>query len=117
MKEIVRGLIIFVITAVLGYFLLYSNIWPLIIIAGIVSSLMGEKFTSTLVSSFIGGIVSSFLFLLNYIILGGQIGKVAYYAGAVAGIPGYTFLLITFLISGIYCLLGSIIGLYFKKLI
>ncbi|MGC8567023.1 MAG: hypothetical protein ACP5I6_05810 [Caldisphaera sp.] len=116
MRDIVRSLIIFIITAVLGYLLLYTGIWPIIIIAGIVSSLIGERFTSTLISSFIGGIIASLLFLLNYLALGGQVGKMAYYAGAVAGFPGTTFLLFTFLISGIYCLLGSIIGIYIKKI-
>ncbi|WP_292319329.1 hypothetical protein [Caldisphaera sp.] len=54
----------------------------------------------------------------NYnIVMGGSILKISYYAGEVAGIPGLLFIIISLLLNGIYILIGSVIGIYIKKIL
>jgi hypothetical protein len=118
MRDFFRYLIVFVITLILGYIILFSGIWVLTVIAGFIPSIIySKKYLKALISSFSGGIISSLLFLFNYIALGGPIFKIAYFAGAVAGLPGSLFLIISILLTGIYCIIGSIIGTYIRKII
>jgi hypothetical protein len=119
MRDLLRYSIVFLITLALSYALLYTGIWALTTIAGLVATVaFSREYLKAAISSFIGGTTSSGLFLyLNYAVFGGPVLEVAYYAGAVAGIPGYTFLLLTFLLTGIYCVIGSIIGVFIRKII
>ncbi|MGC9183178.1 hypothetical protein [Caldisphaera sp.] len=96
MKESLRLLLIFIIALFLSYIFLYTGIWLLVILAGLISSL---------------------LFLSNYIVMGGSTLKISYYAGEVAGIPGILFIIISLLLNGIYILIGSVIGIYIKKIL
>lgn len=117
-KESLRLLLIFIIALFLSYIFLYTGIWLLVILAGLISSVVfGKDYIRTLIISFLAGLISSLLFLSNYIVMGGSILKISYYAGEAAGIPGILFIIISLLLNGIYILIGSVIGIYIKKIL
>ena len=119
MKGYIRLLLIFIATLVISFLLYYTGIWALAILAGFISAVMlSNSYSSGAAVSFLSGILSSLLFLFaNYSTAGGPIFVVAYDAGAIAGIPGYIFIVITLIVSGAYCATGNVIGTYFKKLL
>ena len=119
MKEYVRLPLIFIITLIISYFLYYTGIWALVVFAGLISSLiLSNRYSTSLPISFISGLISSLLFLtINFLIRGGPIFKVAYYTGVIAGIPGNVFIVLSLVLSGVYCAIGSTIGTYINKVL
>ena len=119
MRDLFRYSIVFIVTSILAYALLSTGVWVLTIIAGLVAAIMFSKgYLKATASSFLGGVASSGLFIfLNYVTLGAPIVKIGYYAGEVAGLPGSIFLIFSILLTGLYCIIGSIIGTYTGKLI
>lgn len=117
MRESVRLAALFLVTLVLAFALYYTSIWMLAILAGLVASLpFGRRYLADLPVSFVAGLLSSVLFIyINFVSQGAPAIEEAYYASAVAGLPGNVIFTLTVLASGVYCIIGSIIGLYIKK--
>jgi hypothetical protein len=63
------------------------------------------------------GLTSSALFIeASYAASGAPALREAYLAAAVAGVPGFTFIAVTLLLTGVYCVIGNVIGVYIRKL-
>ena len=119
MRYSVSLVLVFVVTLALALALTYTGLWPLTVLAGLVAALaFAREYGWSSLASFLGGLTSSALFIeANYAAFGAPALREAYLAAAVAGVPGFTFIAVTLLLTGVYCVIGNVIGVYIRKLL
>ena len=52
----------------------------------------------------------------SYAASGAPALREAYVAAPLWGCPGFTFIAVTLLLTGVYCVIGNVIGVYVRKL-
>jgi hypothetical protein len=104
-------LISFLIIAVSGFILLLTGIWYAVILAGLIGALLVRKgYAVSVLSSFVGGLVSVGILLLTLptTYLMPTMDEVA----SISGIGATLLLALMFIITGLLALSGSLIGTF-----
>ncbi len=102
------------IVIIVGVALLFTNIWYLVVLAGIVASLVIRKgYPVAALSGFVGGVVGILIILL--MLPTGNIGALMSEVGSVAGISSILLIALIFLVNGGLCLSGALIGTFIAK--
>lgn len=102
------------IVVVLGVALLFTNIWYLVVLAGLVTSLVIRKgYAVSLTSSFIGGILG--ILIIFALLPLSNMGALMNEVGALAGISSVLLIALIFLLNGGLCLSGALIGTFVAR--
>jgi hypothetical protein len=99
----------FILGLALGYLLLLSGIWYLVILGGaIVGLLISGRWLHQFLTLFVAGVASTLIY--TYPLFRDGLPKLMYVVGVIAGINGNILLLLMMVISGAMSGAGGLIG-------
>ncbi len=99
------------IVGILGLALLYTGIWYLVLLSGLVASLIVRRgYLVSVLSGFTGGVVAILIVYLSLPL--DNIGILMSDVGAMAGISSSVLIALMFLINGGLCISGALIGTF-----
>lgn len=107
-----RTLLLFSISALLCWLLLYTDIWLLAVLAGLAAGIAaGSRYSTAFGAGFAGGLAGTFPWMLPLLAPGASayVGAV----GSLASVPGYMLVALTFLESALFVACGGVIGVWF----
>ncbi len=108
-------LISLLIVVALSTALLYTNVWYLVLLAGLVASIVVRKgYLISITSAFLGGVFGILIILLSLPFA--YISPLMSEVGAIAGISSTVLVALMFVINGALNLAGSLIGTFVSNI-
>ncbi len=113
----VSGFIIsLLIVTIAGVLLLFTNVWYLVLLSGLVASIVVRKgYLVSALSGFVGGIAGILIIFLTLPL--NNLGSLMSEVGAIAGISSVILMALMFLINGGLCLSGALIGTFITRVV
>ncbi len=115
LDALARPMVFFALSAVIAWAALFSNVWPLVVVGGFAAGMLaGGRYATVFVSGVSAGALAAFVWMSVLLTPGSgtYIGDI----GALASMPGYMLVFLSFAFTALYVGCGGVLGTWARKM-
>ena len=115
LEALARPTVFFALSAVIAWAALFSDVWPLVVVGGFAAGMLaGGRYPVVFVSGLFAGALAAFIWMSVLLTPGS--GTYIVDIGALASIPGYLLVFMSFAFTALYVGCGGVLGTWARKM-